>query len=150
MAGSGAKSGLEVPPTLVMENLWLGNRDDATNEEWLRKHHIHAVFNCTKDVEFAPGVKQYRFPIDDDEAEVDKMTHEAPKFVKRILKEMERGPVLVHCIEGRQRSPAVVALTMWIKKQGTGGAIRRELKKLRPIAFTPRATFEKSLQRWMN
>ena len=150
MAGSGAKSGLEVPPTLVMENLWLGNRDDATNEEWLRKHHIHAVFNCTKDVEFAPGVKQYRFPINDDEAEVDTMTHEAPKFVKRILKEMERGPVLVHCIEGRQRSPAVVALTMWIKKQGTGGAIRRELKKLRPIAFTPRATFEKSLQRWMN
>ena len=150
MAGSGAKSGLEVPPTQVMENLWLGNKDDATNEEWLKEHHIHAVFNCTKDVEFAPRVKQYRFPIDDDEAEVDTMTHEAPKFVKRILKEMERGPVLVHCIEGRQRSPAVVALTMWIKKQGTGGAIRRELKKLRPIAFTPRATFEKSLQRWMN
>jgi hypothetical protein len=149
-AGAGAKSGLDVPPTQVMENLWLGNKDDAENVDWLKKNGIHAVFNCTKNVDFAPGVKQYRFPIDDDENDVEKMTHEAPKVVKRILREMERGPVLVHCVEGRQRSPAVVALTMWIKKQGTGGAIRRELKKLRPIVFTPRATFEDSLQRWMN
>ena len=149
-SGSGAVSGLDVPATQVMENLWLGNKDDAQNAEWLKKHNIHAVFNCTKDVDFAPGVKQYRFPIDDHEDDVEKMTYEAPKVVKRILKEMERGPVLVHCVEGRQRSPAVVALTMWIKKQGTGGAIRRELKKLRPIVFTPRATFEDSLQRWMN
>jgi len=149
-AGAGAVSGLDVPATQVMENLWLGNKDDAQNAEWLKKHNIHAVFNCTKDVDFAPGVKQYRFPIDDHEDDVEKMTHEAPRIVKRILKEMEHGPVLVHCVEGRQRSPAVVALTMWIKKQGTGGAIRRELKKLRPIVFTPRATFENSLQRWMN
>ena len=145
-----AGSGSHVAPTMVMENLWLGNRDDALDVDWLKNHNIHAVFNCTKNIDFAPGVKQYRFPIDDDEKDVDIMTHEAPRFVKKILKEMERGPVLVHCIEGRQRSPAIVALTMWIKKQGTGGGIRRELKKLRPIVFSPQATFEKSLQRWMN
>jgi hypothetical protein len=136
--------------TLVAPNLWLGNKDTALDSKWLKAHGIKEVFNCTPDVPFASGsFKKHRLEVLDRPEDVDKMTELGPAFAKKIVVAMDKHPVLVHCIEGRQRSPTIVALVMASLNPTKASAMKKKLQRKRPIVFTPTATFEDSLKTWL-
>jgi hypothetical protein len=136
--------------TLVAPNLWLGNKDTALDSKWLKEHGIKEVFNCTPDVPFASGsFKKHRLEVLDRPEDVDKMTELGPAFAKKIVLAMDKHPVLVHCIEGRQRSPTLVALVMASLNPTKASAMKKKLQRKRPIVFTPNATFDRSLKTWL-
>lgn len=135
-------------PTLVLKNLWLGNRDDAGNKAWLKRHKIHKVFNVTPDVDDAPHGETVRFSINDSHEDADKMCEHGLDWADQIMDAMDDGPVLVHCREGRQRSATLVALVMGLKHPAKLHTIIKKLQAKRPIALTPYPTFAKALKKW--
>jgi protein-tyrosine phosphatase len=60
--------------------------------------------------------------------------------------EVKRGPVLVHCAAGMQRSAAIVAMYIIATSQYKVENAIQYVQSKRPIAFTPRANFLKSIQ----
>jgi hypothetical protein len=147
---SGSGVGSHVPPSKIMKNLWLGNSKDSQDEEFLKANKIKVVFNCTPDKPEAPGIRTIRFSIHDHPDDDLKMMKEGLGIAGEIIAEAEKHPVLVHCIEGRQRSATVVALIMGLKNPQKLSKVIQELRKKRPIALTPEPTFKKALGRWFN
>ncbi len=136
--------------TLVMRNLWLGNAQDAVNKAWLKKHKIKTVFNMTKDQPFTElNVKKVRFPIDDHPSNVELMTKMGPEWASQVFEAIAEGPVLLHCVEGRQRSPTLTTLLMGIQRPRKLKTLVKALKDKRPLCFNPTPTFGKSLQTWI-
>ena len=137
-------------PTLVMRNLWLGNAQDALNKQWLKKHKIKTVFNMTKDQPFTDlPLKKVRFAIDDHSSNVALMTKKGPEWASQVFEAIAEGPVLLHCVEGRQRSPTLTTLVMGIQRPRKLKNLVKALKAKRPLVFNPSPTFGKSLETWI-
>lgn len=147
-------------PNVIMKSpdLWIGNRDDSLNREWLESKKITCVVNCTPDLIFRPnaGVKlQHRVSVYDAEEDIPKMTRHLPDIVKKITEARRAGHnILVHCRAGQQRSAAVVAAYImsqtlengvcWVKPDDAIDFV----KKRRSVAFRPKANFRKSLMEY--
>jgi rhodanese-related sulfurtransferase len=133
----------------ILPNLWLGNRNAATNPMWLREHSIKSVFNCTKDIPFVPEIqRKYRVPVDDNlqAEEIRNLELWSYEVVMKMTNEYKTGqPMLVHCAAGMQRSAACVALFLIAVKHLTPDDAIQFIKKRRPIAFFPTANFRKAL-----
>jgi hypothetical protein len=138
-------------PTLVMRNLYLGNMDDAANKKFLRKARIHKVFNCTRNVKEtkSAGVSTVRFALDDSPEDVSVMKEKGAEWASQVMEAMVDGPVLIHCVEGRQRSPAITALVLALHKPKRGKNAMKAVRAKRPFAFTPKANFEEAIKRWL-
>ena len=142
----GTGIGSHVPPSLVIRNVWLGNSRDSQDEDFLKAKKIKVVYNCTPDRPEAPGVHTVRFEILDHPDENDKMVRHGLDLAKQIMRESKKHPVLVHCIEGRQRSATIAALILKLQyPKKSLSAIIKALQKKRPIALTPEPTFEPAL-----
>jgi len=137
-------------PTEVMKNLWLGNKNDAGDEAFLKEHGIKTVFNCTPDVPDAPVGKTVRFPIHDSHDDEDVMRKNGMAWAQKIMEAMAEGPVLVHCVEGRQRSATLVALIMGLAGGKRLPAVIKELRAKRSISLMPEPTFKKPLEEWLS
>ena len=134
----------------VLERLWLGDYHASQDETFLRGNHIDVVINCTKDLPFKGIAEhQYRVPLDDNlqEEEIRNAGLWAPEIVMTILKHYKQGHrILVHCMAGRQRSAASVAMFLiFIKHFKTEQAIRY-LREKRPVAFMPEPNFLDSIR----
>ena len=138
-------------PTLLMRNLYLGNRDDAANKKFLRKARIRTVFNCTRNVPEtkSAGVTTVRFALDDSPEDVSVMKEKGAEWASQVMEAMVDGPVLIHCVEGRQRSPAIAAMVLALHKPKRGGNAMKAVRAKRPFAFTPKANFEEAIKRWL-
>jgi len=138
-------------PTLVMRNLYLGNKEDAANKKFLRKARIHKVFNCTRNVPEtkSAGVSTVRFALDDSPEDVSVMKEKGAEWANQVMEAMVDGPVLIHCVEGRQRSPAITALVLALHKPKRGKNAMKAVRAKRPFAFTPQANFEEAIKRWL-
>lgn len=136
----------------ILPRLWLGNRYDALNTEWLRENQITTVFNCTKDIPFAEGpLHKYRVPIDDSlkQEDIEKLTRWTPEIMYKLISEYNQGAtILVHCYAGVQRSAAVVAMFLMTLQKQPMSVIYPFLKHCRPIVFTPEINFAESIQAW--
>lgn len=136
----------------ILPRLWLGNRTDALNTEWLRENHITTVFNCTKDIPFAEGpLHKYRVPIDDslNQEDIQKLTAWTPEIMYKLISEYKQGAhILVHCYAGVQRSAAVVAMFLMTLQQQPMSVIFPFLRHCRPIVFSPAMNFADSIQAW--
>jgi hypothetical protein len=135
---------------LIVPRLWLGDKDASMDAEFLKREGITSVFNCTKDLPFSPTIKrQFRVPVDDNLAaeELANMRRWAPEIVAKVLNEHNHGhTVLVHCFAGKQRSAAVVAMTLVAKTRQTADAAMAYIRQRRPVAFFPEANFDKSIR----
>jgi len=133
----------------IVPGLWLGNRNAALNDKWLKKENITVVFNATKDLPFSTSVrKQYRIPIDDNlqKEEIRNMTLWSHETVYKVLQEHNKGQViLIHCYAGMQRSAAITAMYLIAKTGMTWQQAIQFIRNIRPIAFTPAANFKDSL-----
>jgi hypothetical protein len=138
-------------PTLLMRNLYLGNKDDAANKKFLRKARIRTVFNCTRNVPEtkSASVKTVRFALDDSPEDVSVMKEKGAEWASQVMEAMSEGPVLIHCVEGRQRSPAIAAMVLALHKPKRGGNAMKAVRSKRPFAFTPQANFKEAIIRWL-
>jgi hypothetical protein len=129
----------------IIPGVWIGRWQPALNGEWLSKHGIKAVFNCTKQVAFHPSVPyQYRIPVDDNlqPAEINNMEAWAPEIAYKMLREYKAGhPMLIHCHAGMQRSTTACAFFLMVLTGKPLIHVMRHIKTQRPIAFEPSANF---------
>jgi hypothetical protein len=133
----------------ILPGLWLGNRAAALDDAWLREKGIRTVFNATKDTPFSPAAtERYRIPVDDnlEPVEIANMRRWGPEAVYKIVATHRRGqPVLVHCHAGRQRSAALVAMTLIALKNYDAEKAIKFIRDRRSVAFFPVANFKDAI-----
>ena len=133
----------------IIPRLWLGNVKASTNEEFIIKNDVRVVFNCTKDLPFSPMIPiKYRVPVDDNlqEEEIRNMELWSGEIAFKMIAEYRKGHViLVHCMAGMQRSAASVAFMLIAFYKMHALDAMKMIKGIRPIAFTPRANFGRSV-----
>lgn len=135
--------------TEIIPRLFLGNVKASMNENFIRSKNIQVVFNCTKNLEFSPIIKnKYRIPVDDnlEEDEIRNMELWSNEIAFKIMSEYIDGKtILVHCFAGMQRSAASVAFFLIAFLRMRALDAMKMIKEKRPIAFTPRANFGRSI-----
>lgn len=103
----------------VVPGLWIGNQASSADLNFLKKHDIKTVINCSTHIPFIDHHKHkrvaVRIPVLDPgpfkslgQKDIDKMYTALPAAISIIKKSMEKGGVLVHCHAGMQRSAAVI------------------------------------------
>jgi hypothetical protein len=138
------------PADEIIPGIWLGNAMASQDPLFYKQNRIDSVFNCTKDLPFLPSVpRKYRLPVHDNlrDEEIRAMELASFEVVYKLSHEHRKGPVLVHCAAGMQRSAAVVAMYLMAKNPGmkVEEAILY-IQKRRPIAFTPGPNFLKAMK----
>lgn len=149
-----------VPPTLVIDKLWIGTVYDACNTAWLRKQNITHIVDVS-DMSYpiqkqtSLGIAFKRFPIKHRPdftihpyfEPCNKFIHDARTAPEDVTKLKQNGNVLVHCHIGKHRSATIiVAYLMSALKIDTGAAIAL-LKAKRPMVEI-RGGFERQLQQY--
>lgn len=137
------------PADEILPGLWLGNIVASQSGEFLEQKGIKAVFNCTKNIPFYEGHRSlYRVPVDDnlENGEIRNMELWSFEAVYKLRLEHKKGPVLVHCHAGMQRSACVVAMYLIAIKGFQVEEAVNYIKQRRPIAFTPGINFLKAIQ----
>jgi protein-tyrosine phosphatase len=133
----------------ILPGLWLGNFKASMDDDFIIKHNIHVVFNCTKNLSFSPIIPiKYRIPLDDnlEEEEIRNMELWSSEIAFKIMAEYREGrQILVHCMAGMQRSAASIAMMMIAHLQLRATPVINMIRAKRPIAFYPRANFGRSI-----
>lgn len=136
----------------IVPRLWLGNKNAASDGDWLRSHGITVVFNCTKDWPYHPDIlRKYRVPVHDnlEPEEIQNLYTWSPEIMYKLISEYKRGEIiLVHCHAGMQRSAAVVAMFLMSLFGMPMRVAISHIKSKRPIAFFPAANFESAMTQW--
>lgn len=133
----------------VLPGLWLGNKKASQDIHFLIRHRIQSVFNCTKDIPFSQlPLRYYRVPIDDnlERDEIKNLELWSFEVAYKIANEMKRGPVLVHCYAGKQRSAACMAMYIIAQYRVMPEVAIRYIQRKRPVAFTPGVNFRNSIE----
>ena len=133
----------------VIPRLWIGDRIAASDPEFMKRNNITAVFNATKDLPFLESVpRKHRIPVNDDlkEEELANMRKWAPEIVYNVIKEYNTGGgILVHCFAGRQRSAAVVAMSLMALTRRSADEAMLFIREKRREAFFPFANFQDAI-----
>ena len=137
------------PADEILPGLWLGNIVASQSGEFLEQKGIKAVFNCTKNIPFYEGHRSlYRVPVDDnlENGEIRNMELWSFEAVYKLRLEHKKGPVLVHCHAGMQRSAAVIAMMLIAVFNKTTDNAILYIRERRAIAFFPSANFDKAIR----
>ena len=130
----------------IKGNLYLGDKNAAKDEKYLKEHGITAVVNCAssfeskyKDLKFIKlGLKdkssQKLFPKLD----------EGYEFIKEHIK---KGKVFVHCQAGRSRSGSMVIYYLMREEGWDYEKTLKYVKSKRPCV-KPNSGFEKQLKEY--
>ncbi|CAF1351809.1 unnamed protein product [Didymodactylos carnosus] len=108
------------PPSLIISNLWLGCLQDAQDVEFLTTNGIQNIISiCLQPLPKHENCIHYRFEIEDNaepsSADTQYFVDLLDKAVP-VLQQCNGHPTLIHCGVGRQRSAAVVAAYLAMKK----------------------------------
>ena len=133
---------LYYPPKKITNHVWIGSEATAADKEFLRKHNIKFIVNCSADIPRSSDIPMLRVPVYDDPSDAGPMvkyfgiSSVAIRDVPRYI-----GNVRVHCRAGQNRSSTVVAAyLMTIKKIGYVEAMKliraRKCETFRPSNFT--------------
>ena len=134
----------------IIPGVWIGNMRASMDENWLTRHGIVTVFNCTKQLPFHPSIQHpYRIPVDDNlqAAEINNMERWAPEIAYKIWLEHKAGhPMLIHCHAGMQRSTTACAFFLMALTQRPLIQVMTFIKQKRSVAFEPRPNFAVALR----
>lgn len=103
----------------IIPGLWIGNQSSSEDLEFLKRHDIKTIVNCSTHIPFVDHSKHkrvaVRIPVLDPgpfktfgQKDIDRMYRALPGAVEIINHSLKKGGVLVHCHAGMQRSAAVV------------------------------------------
>ncbi|KAG7383887.1 hypothetical protein PHYPSEUDO_003244 [Phytophthora pseudosyringae] len=105
-------------PTVILNHVLLGNRDNAEDSRLLKSLGVTHICNCAKQVGngFEGEFIYLKLNLHDSQDE-ELIPHfqTVSKFIKRV--ERLRGRVLIHCISGASRSPALLIAYLMIDKK---------------------------------
>lgn len=118
---------------LVYTNLYIGNAADARDIPLLKMHKVNAVLNVAMDLQYFidkdTGIVQYKVGMTDGMHNPPELFYAAVLTLKGLLE--HNRTVLIHCHEGRSRSPSVVAAYLGIKEGKSYFEKLNELKSIR-------------------
>lgn len=141
----------------IVPGLWLGSAQAANDLAFLKRMKIGAVLNATSDLPFYhadPQVNREYTRIDVEDNlqpdQIERMYHflnYATLFIHKNL-QMQKKPVLVHCMMGMQRSACIVVAYLMkyynlTLKQATTVVIKK-----RSVAFYRGMNFLQTLLWW--
>lgn len=108
---------------LIIPRLYLGNYRAALDYDFIKKHKIDLIINCTPDIPFINqnvlnkddellNIECIRIPVEDSLLEKDFILME--HYFKRLIPYLYEAynnnkTILIHCYAGKQRSGIVVA-----------------------------------------
>jgi len=136
---------------LIVPKLYLGNIYESTNQEFLVKHNINAIVNCTEKEpfdEYFNDKSTLRLSISDsrDEENILKFKYEIMKcidFIDNCIEEDKN--VYVHCYWGLMRSATVVAAYIIVKYNMTAEDAINLVREKRPLALSSLYNFSEVL-----
>ncbi len=131
----------------IIPNLYLSNYRDVVNS--LDSDSEFFVMNCTKDLPMVQtkygGTRLY---VDDSPTSEKTMTKNLPLMVKYIDDQLKKGhKIVVHCYAGQQRSAAVVATYLMMKKGFSYEDAIKFIKSKKHDAFYDGVHFEESIKK---
>ena len=106
--------------TEILSGLWIGNLNDAYNEEFYNDNLISIAINCTFEQGFLdlPNIKKIRVPVTDKldpNRDLVLLKNNMDKILDFIDEKIDENNIFVYCYNGLTVSPLIVALYM-IKK----------------------------------
>ena len=112
-------------PIEIISGLYLGNKHDAFNIEFLSTRNIDIIINVTNEVQFIKNsgkIQCIRVPISDQFPESDKEKHNRDYYFQldqlcKILdmKLQQNHNILVHCKHGKYRSTCLIVAYLMYK-----------------------------------
>ena len=135
---------------LIKDNIWLGNRYSALDNNFLRENKIRVIINCSKNLEFIDNdsIIKIRVPIDDDlrtKSNQD-MFKEYIKIIPKLKKFIRKNEnILIHCRAGMQRSASVIAAYLINKYGYSVQDSINFIQSKRNVAFRPGPNFNIAL-----
>ena len=123
-------------PCMLLPFLYIGSVEAATNIDALKSTGITHILTVAAELPSsgAPGFHRLHVPLDD-------VSHQTLKshlpscfaFIKSAVAAVPQGKVLVHCVAGRSRAPAVAAAyLMEVKRVTTAKAALSMIEEARP------------------
>ena len=106
--------------TEILSGLWIGNLNDAYNEEFYNDNLISIAINCTFEQGFLdlPNIKKIRVPVTDKldpNRDLILLKDNMNKILDFIDEKIDENNIFIYCYNGLTVSPLIIALYM-IKK----------------------------------
>lgn len=139
-----------VPGKKVAKGLYVGSIVDSANLEFMKKHNISVVVNCTRDLPFRFNSQTHiRLPVDDAYEHTLRLFDNWKTAIPRVSCYIDQGRnVLVHCFAAQQRSIATCAALLMYREGLNASQVIQRMKRTKSDAFWPRINFYRSLMRW--
>ena len=127
----------------IIDNIYLGDSEAASNEEYLKEYNISTVVNCAESL--TSEYKELKFMelrlYDIYEQNLFPKFNVAYKYIKLHSK----NNILIHCVAGMSRSASLVIFYMMKEKGWDYDTCYRYVKERRPI-IEPNGGFEAQLR----
>ena len=117
--------------TELISGLWIGNINDAFNEDFYHDNLITIAINCTFEQGFLdiPDIKKIRVPLTDrlePSRDLKLLKDNIDKIIDFIHDKLEDNNIFIYCYNGLTVSPLIVALYM-IKKGDVSKDLIRDI-----------------------
>lgn len=142
---------LTYEPTLIEDNIYLGNAYNARDYYWLKKNNIGMIVNCTVEISDyfnnESEFEYYRIPVLDINGE--NIKDHIDNVLKAIdeFKAKNKGNILIHCFMGSSRSAAIVISYLIYRKNMKLSIAIESITNKRPIVNL-NIDFYKQLLSW--
>ena len=142
--------------SLIIPNLWLGNKISSMDKNFLQKNNIGLIINCSKHLPFTdlPNISKYRLNVHDNfsnetENRIIENIEDINNLIDKFLSN-NKG-VLIHCHAGMQRAPTVTSCYIMHRyKNNDINKVINFIKQKRSIAFKPIINYFNTLVRYRN
>ena len=133
------------PMNYIIDNIYLGGNDAASDENYLKQYNITTVINCAEEiVSVYKDIKFLELNLYD--------SFNQPLFPKfevayKFIKKNSKNNILIHCALGVSRSASLVAFYMMKEKGWDYDTCYNYMKERRPIV-NPNSNFVGQLREY--
>ena len=133
------------PMNYIIDNIYLGGNDAASDENYLKQYNITTVINCAEEiVSVYKDIKFLELNLYD--------SFNQPLFPKfevayKFIKKNSKNNILIHCALGVSRSASLVAFYLMKEKGWDYDTCYNYMKERRPIV-NPNSNFVGQLREY--
>ena len=133
------------PMNYIIDNIYLGGNDAASDENYLKQYNITTVINCAEEiVSVYKDIKFLELNLYD--------SFNQPLFPKfevayKFIKKNSKNNILIHCALGVSRSASLVAFYMMKEKGWDYDICYNYMKERRPIV-NPNSNYVEQLREY--